>query len=78
MGLVFFNFQLISLTKVLKEGNLFVKKVPSSLNSALVDDMNTPKIFIKSCYVHMIFNYLGHSGFSRVWLNNFIEANAVA
>ena len=34
--------------------------------------MNTLKIFIKS-YVHMIFNYLRHSVFSHVWLNNFIE-----
>ena len=36
-GFSFFNFQLFSLTKILTEGNLFAKKVPSPANSALSD-----------------------------------------
>ena len=35
VGLGLFKFQLFLLTKVLREGNLFAKPVPSSANSAL-------------------------------------------
>ena len=45
VGLSFFKFQLFLLTKVLREGNLFVKKkIPSSVNSALVKFFNQAKI----------------------------------